>query len=124
MAIAAAAHRVDQIVVFEERGPVHAGELRAMIRGNLGLLQVCYRNGTSGQLATFQQYRNGEHVIEKMDVLWQLTVLKFGLLVVDVASQVGVAPPNSESDFPKGGSSFVPGVFFFLPGPLVWVICI
>ena len=32
MAVAASAHRVNQIVVPEERGPVHAGKLRALIR--------------------------------------------------------------------------------------------
>lgn len=32
MAVAAPAHRMNQIVMPEERGPAHAGELRALIR--------------------------------------------------------------------------------------------
>ena len=38
MAVAASAHRVNQIVVPEERGPVHAGELRTLIRMNQHLV--------------------------------------------------------------------------------------
>ena len=38
MAVAASAHRVNQIVVLEERGPVHAGELRTLIRMNQHLV--------------------------------------------------------------------------------------
>jgi PAS domain-containing protein len=34
MAVAASAHRVNQIAVLEERGPVHAGELRTLIGMN------------------------------------------------------------------------------------------
>lgn len=38
MAVAASAHRVNQIVVLEERGPVHADELRTLIQMNKDLV--------------------------------------------------------------------------------------
>lgn len=38
MAVAASAHRVNQFVVLDERGPGHAGELRTLIRMNQHLV--------------------------------------------------------------------------------------
>ena len=38
MAVTASAHRVNQIVLPEERGPVYAGELRSLIQMNQHLV--------------------------------------------------------------------------------------